>query len=312
MLIGVYYPAMDKLPVIVMEKMYNSLRGLVEKHTDILFNDILSILNDVCHGLQYLHSRNPPIVHRDLTPNNILLCYHLRAKITDLGVAKVMQATDTKTLTQAPGTNDFMPPESLANKPVYGLSLDIFSFGGVMLYITTQEWPRPAPWVDFDPNTGGRIVLTELQRRQQYLDKMTGVHTDLKPLVMSCLDDNPKNRPSVANVLLDIKKAKHVYRQQLCSKIWKTEVSHGHQSTSRLQDQQDQVTQQEHNQQQQPKQQEGQQQAQPQQQKLQEEQKHEQEKHNKHHQLDKQQLPQVSHVQLLILTYIIFLQCSQF
>ena len=217
---------MNKLPVIVMEKMYNSLRGLVEKHTDIPFNDILSILNDVCLGLQYLHNRNPPIVHRDLTPNNILLCYHLRAKITDLGVAKVMQVTDTKTLTQAPGTNDFMPPECLANKPVYGLPLDIFSFGGVTLYITTKEWPQPAPWVEFDPNTGGRIVLTELQRRQQYLDKMTGVHTNLKPLVMSCLDDNPKNRPSVANVLLDIKKAKHVYRQKLCSTIWATEVSH--------------------------------------------------------------------------------------
>ena len=285
---------MDKLPVIVMEKMYNSLRGLVEKHTDIPFNDILSILNDVCLGLQYLHNRNPPIVHRDLTPNNILLCYHLRAKITDLGVAKVMQATDTKTLTQAPGTNDFMPPECLANKPVYGLPLDIFSFGGVTLYITTREWPQPAPWVDFDPNTGGRIVLTELQRRQQYLDKMTGVHTYLKPLVMSCLDDNPKNRPSVANVLSDIKKAKHVYRQQLCSTIWATEASHEHQSTPQLQDQQGQATRQEHNQQQQSKLQEGQHhQQEAQQPKVQ---KHEQEKHNKYHQLDKQQLSQVSHV----------------
>ena len=313
MLIGVYYPAMDKLPVIVMEKMYNSLRGLVEKHTDIPFNDILSILNDVCLGLQYLHSRNPPIVHRDLTPNNILLCYHLRAKITDLGVAKVMQATDTKTLTQAPDTNDFMPPESLANKPVYGLSLDIFSFGGVTLYITTQEWPQPAPWIDFDPNTGGRIVLTELQRRQQYLDKMTGVHTNLKPLVMSCLDDNPKNRPSVANVLLDIKKTKHVHRQQLCSTIWTTEVLHEHKSTPQLQDQQDQNTQQEHNQQQQSKLQEGQHHQQgAQQPKVQKEQKHEQEKHNKHHQLDKEQLPQVSHMQLYLYSYIIFLQCSQF
>ena len=108
-----------------MEKMYNSLRGLVERHTEIPFTNVVSILNDVCCGLQYLHNRKPPIVHRDLTPNNILLCYHLRAKITDLGVAKVMQTTDTKTLTQVPGTHDFMPPESLANKPVYGLPLDI-------------------------------------------------------------------------------------------------------------------------------------------------------------------------------------------
>ena len=314
MLIGVYYPTKDKLPVIVMEKMYNSLRGLVEKHTDIPFNDILSILNDVCLGLQYLHNKNPPIVHRDLTPNNILLCYHLRAKITDLGVAKVMQATDSKTLTQAPGTNDFMPPECLANKPVYGLPLDIFSFGGVVLYVTTQEWPQPAPWVDFDPNTGGRIVLTELQRRQQYLDRMTGAYTDLKPLVISCLDDNPKNRPSVANVLLDIKKAKHVYRQKLYCTIWATEVSAKDQSTPQLQDQQDQMPQ---------WQQQKQNQQQPQQQpKLQEEQQHQQQaqkvqagkqhdqqkhkKHKKHQQLKKEELPQVSHMYLLIIAYMPF------
>ena len=300
MLIGVYYPAEDKLPVIVMEKMYNSLRGLVEKHTDIPFNDIASILNDVCLGLQYLHSRNLPIVHRDLTPNNILLCYHLRAKITDLGVAKVMQATDTKTLTQAPGTNDFMSPESLANKPVYGLSLDIFSFGGVVLYVTTQEWPQPASWIDFDPNTGKRMVLTELQRRQQYLDKMNGASTYLKPLIVSCLDDNSKNRPSVAKVLLDIKKAKHEYRQRLYSTIWAAEVSGEHQSTPRLQDQQDQ---------QQPKLQGGhhdQQQAQLQ--KVQEGKQHEELKHSKHQQLNQQQLPQVSIcIYLLILSYVLTL-----
>ena len=238
--VGVYYPTKSKLPVIVMEKMYSSLRGLVERHTEIPFTNVVSILNDVCYGLQYLHSRDPPIIHRDLTPNNILLCYHLRAKITDLGVAKVMQTTYTKTLTQAPGTHNFMPPESLASKPVYDLSLDIFSFGGVILYVTTQQWPQPAPWIDFDPDTGGRIVLTELQRRQQYLDKMTGVYTDLKPLVISCLDDNPKKRPSVAQVLLDIKKAKHTYYQKFFSIIWSAEVS-DKQSTVQLQDQQDQL-----------------------------------------------------------------------
>ena len=95
--LGVYYPAMDqyRLPVMVMEKMQHSLRGLVENYDNIPLNVKLSILDEVCLGLRYLHSRNPPIVHRDLTPNNILLSYRLEAKITDLGVAKVMRS-DTK------------------------------------------------------------------------------------------------------------------------------------------------------------------------------------------------------------------------
>ena len=194
------------MPVIIMEKMQFSLTGLVGKHTDFSFNQTTTILNDICLGLQYLHSRTPPIVHRDLTPNNILLCSHFRAKISDLGVARTLKATDAKTLTQAPGTPDFMPLECLNDRPVYGLPLDIFSFGGIILYITTKQWPRPAPWMNYDPDTGKKLALTsELQRRQQYLHKMTGTFVSFKPLVQSCLDDNPKNRPTIAVVLAKIK-----------------------------------------------------------------------------------------------------------
>ena len=183
-----------------------SLRSLVEKHSDLTLKKITTILNDVCLGLQYLHTRTPPIVHRDLTPNNILLCCHLRAKITDLGMARTLEATNTKTLTRAPGTHDFMPLECLTDKPVYGLPIDIFSFGGVILYITTQQWPTPAPWIGIDENGKKLVLNSELQRRQQYLDKMnrTFMCMCLKPLVISCLDDNPKNRPTIVKVLTEI------------------------------------------------------------------------------------------------------------
>ena len=217
--IGLHYPAKNTLPIIVMEKMQFSLRGLVECHGSIQWEKKLSIMNDVGFGLQYLHSRNPPIIHRDLTPNNVLLCRHLRAKISDLGVAKVMHDTDTKTLTQNPGTNDFMPPECSGNKPVYGLPLDIFSFGGVILYICTQQWPELSPLIGFDPDTGDRIISTELQRRQKYLDEMIGANKDLKPLVLSCLDDNPKNRPLVGEALREIKQVIDAYNEKMYCKV---------------------------------------------------------------------------------------------
>ena len=211
-----------------------SLRTLVENRSSLQWEDKLSILIDVGFGLQYLHSRDPPIVHRDITPNNILLCNHLRAKISDLGVAKVMHTTDTKTLTQAPGTNDFMPPESLASKPVYGLSLDIFSFGGVILYICTQQWPELAPLIEFNPDTGIRTVLTEIQRRQQHLDKMIGVYADMKSLVISCLDDNSKNRPLVGEMLQEIQQVKNRYSEKMYF------IVSGKQSTTPLQDKKEQ------------------------------------------------------------------------
>ena len=219
-----------RLPVMVMEKMQHSLRGLVENYDNIPLNVKLSILDEVCLGLRYLHSRNPPIVHRDLTPNNILLSRYLEAKITDLGVAKVMQTTDTKTMTKAPGTTDFMPPECLADRPVYGVSLDVFSYGGVILYTITQLWPQPSSWVQFDPDTGRRMVLSELERRQQYLDKMTGGTAVLKPLVISCLNDNPKSRPAMAQVSITIKRAKDECsqkssRDRMSPIVWWAEVT---------------------------------------------------------------------------------------
>ena len=214
--LGVYYPAMDqyRLPVMVMEKMQHSLRALVEKYDNIPLNVKLSILDEVCLGLRYLHSRNPPIVHRDLTPNNILLSYRLEAKISDLGVAKVVRSDNQKTMTKLPGTPDFMPPEAVSIRPVYGPSLDVFSYGGVILNVTTQLWPQPTDPIEFNPDTDRREVVSEVKRRQQYLDKMTGGAADLKPLVMSCLDDIPKNRPPVAQVSMTIKRVKDVCSQK--------------------------------------------------------------------------------------------------
>ena len=227
-LIGIYYPKMDKFPVIVMERMHSSLRGLVEEHADIPMNVTLSILSDVCHGLQYLHSREPPIVHQNLTPDNILLCYHFKAKISDVGI---VDSADMQESLQAPRMPAFVPVESSTSKLSNGfgssndLSLDTFSFGGVILYITTHQWPRPVPLTSFDPDTGKSIVLTELQRYQQYLDKMIKSFINLKPLVISCLSDNPEKRPSVVQVLTEIKEVKKSYSEKLCSSIWATKVT---------------------------------------------------------------------------------------
>lgn len=224
MLIGVYYPEMKRLtlPFIVMEKMYSSLRGLVENRSDIPFNVTLSILNDVCRALQYLHSRKPPIVHWNLTPNNILLCYHFKAKLSDIGVSNTLQTADAQVASQAPGLNGFSRPKSLTSISTEELSLDIFALGRIILYITTHQWPQLAPLINFDPDVSKR-TSTELERHQQYLDMMTERYTNLKPLVLSCLDDNPQNRPSVAQALKEIKQVKVIYNQMLCSLVWGTE-----------------------------------------------------------------------------------------
>jgi len=224
----------------VMEKMQHSLRGLVENYNNIPLNVKLSILDEVCLGLRYLHSRAPPIVHRDLTPNNILLGRSLEAKITDLGVAKVVQMDSTMTMTKIPGAPDFMPPEAHTKKPVYGPSLDIFSYGGVALNVITQQWPEPAEKLQLS-DTEQWEVISEVMRRQKYLKMFTGGAADLLPLVTSCLDDIPKRRPSVMAVSMEIKKVKDACNQQtgrdgMSPIAWWAEVSG--QSLSQQQQQQ--------------------------------------------------------------------------
>ncbi|XP_065884876.1 uncharacterized protein [Dysidea avara] len=208
--IGVWYRNGDDsgIPVIVMEKMHCSLRFFVETHgtQEIKYDIKLSILHDVSKGLWYLHTQNPPIIHRDLTPNNILLGRQCEAKITDLGVAKIMKDTDSgRKMTKVPGTPHFMPPETLDDKPKYGPTLDIFSYGGVILYTITQQWPEPKAREKHNPYTGRRELVSEVDRRNDYLDKMTGVAIALDPLTRSCLNDSPDERPSITEVSRTIK-----------------------------------------------------------------------------------------------------------
>ena len=199
--LGVYNPGGgSRLPILVMERMQESLTSLVEKYPDIPMCVKLSMLLDVSRGLWYLHSHDPPIVHRDLSPNNILLTSQFVAKISDLGVAKVIKADSKKTKTRAPGTVDFMGPEALLPSPKYGPPLDIFSYGGVILHVVNQDWPTPLHYVMTDPDTGRKVALTELERRQEHLEKMKEVPTDLKAIVEQCLDDNPARRPPISDV----------------------------------------------------------------------------------------------------------------
>jgi len=193
--LGVYYgsvTAMRRLPAMVMEMMADSLTSLVRKHEKIPVHIKYSIVHDVSLGLCYLHNHDPPIVHRDLSPNNILLTAHHVAKISDLGVIKVIKAESRKPMT---GNIDFMPPESLTDNPEFNPSMDVFSFAGIVLHTFNQQWPHPC-----DPKTRNKWTLSEVERRQQYLDKLREEAEILEPLVEECLNDDPAVRPTIAAI----------------------------------------------------------------------------------------------------------------
>ena len=211
---GVYYTERSDLPIMVMELMDTSLTSFIENNqSKIAVETKLSILHDVSLGLSHLHARRPAVIHRDLSSNNVLLSKgHLVVKISDLGTAKMIRADSKQTknrLTTAPGTLHFMPPEALDEEdPVYGTPVDVFSFGGISLHLFSEKWPTPSGHKKRDPTTKKMISLSEVERRQRYLDAMAVEGAALKEMVMRCLDDDPDQRPPIQKVSQMIKSVK--------------------------------------------------------------------------------------------------------
>ena len=186
------------LPVLVMELMDCSLKKMLDRCHNMPMYSKLSILKDVSNGLLYLHSLNPPLMHRDLDTNNIVLTKNLVAKITDLGEMKVVSPLSSDKMTKVPGTVHFMPPEVFEDDPHYGLPLDVFSFGCVVCHVITQEWPVPSLLSIVDPKSRKTIIVSEVERRKHYIDQIS--EGSLKQLVIKCLNNDPARRPLISVV----------------------------------------------------------------------------------------------------------------
>jgi len=111
----------------------------------------------------------------------------------------VINPNHAKSGTQAPGTVIFMPPEALSVNPRYGKPVDVFSFGCVTIHVMTHIWPVPKDETQVDEATGKKSVLSEVERRDFYLENIQEpVH--LIKLITQCLQDSPKHRPSVNDI----------------------------------------------------------------------------------------------------------------
>ena len=203
---GIYHPPGARVPSLIMERLHCSLTSLLEDNAVVPIGTKHSIIKDVALGLRYLHTRNPPIIHRDLSSNNVLLSKGMEGKIGDLGTARLVDLDQRRQsrMTQAPGTAHFMPPEALAEDVTnirYGKELDVFSFGCVMLHTLSHQWPTPSQAVIINPHTGLPIGRTEVERRSQYFVRIDRCRSNvLIPLIESCLSNLPKSRPSIVRV----------------------------------------------------------------------------------------------------------------
>ncbi|ERN13340.1 hypothetical protein AMTRI_Chr09g21650 [Amborella trichopoda] len=114
-----------------------SLRLYRKKHKNVDLKAVKNWTRQILRGLHYLHSHDPPIIHRDLKCDNIFINgNHGEVKIGDLGLAAVMQQPHARSVI---GTPEFMAPELYEEN--YNELADIYSFGMCMLEMVTFECP---------------------------------------------------------------------------------------------------------------------------------------------------------------------------
>lgn len=133
---GVLFDSMSTIPVILMEKLEFSLKHLLHHIPGITLSLKVSIYADIARGLAYLHGID--IVHRGITPENILLDRTFTAKITGFRWARLVEFRSKflAQFTQYPSTSpDYLPPEASGE---YGPMLDVFSLGHLMLCTSIQ------------------------------------------------------------------------------------------------------------------------------------------------------------------------------
>ncbi|XAR49196.1 Non-specific serine/threonine protein kinase [Bertholletia excelsa] len=170
----------------------------------------LRIALGAARGLQYLHElADPPIIHRDIKSNNILLDERLNAKVADFGLSKLISDTGKDHVsTQVKGTMGYLDPEYYMTHILTEKS-DVYSFGVLMLELITARQPIEK----------GKYIVREVQQRMDETKALYNLQDILDPklfctelkgmekfvdLAMSCVQESATKRPTMGEVLKEI------------------------------------------------------------------------------------------------------------
>lgn len=169
---------------IVMEQLVTDLEKFLIDHKmqryAIPLNLKRSILLDVCRGMSYLNRQN--IIHRNLKASNILLSSSLVAKVSNFSKARLCQPQQLSTIID----DNHIAPEVSSGK--YGLKVDVFSYGVVIMYIIIHEPPKP------DPSLWGKSPYQQREAHVIALD--LAQYEELPELMKKSLEAEPEDRPT--------------------------------------------------------------------------------------------------------------------
>ncbi|XP_021764810.1 serine/threonine-protein kinase CTR1-like [Chenopodium quinoa] len=151
----------------------------------------LSMAYDVAKGMNYLHKRNPPIVHRDLKSPNLLVDKKYTVKVCDFGLSR-LKANTFLSSKSAAGTPEWMAPEVLRDEPSNEKS-DVYSFGIILWELATLQ----QPWSSLNPAQ----VVAAVGFKGKRLDIPRDVNPQIAAIIEACWANEPWKRPSFANIM---------------------------------------------------------------------------------------------------------------
>ncbi|XP_002528586.3 serine/threonine-protein kinase CTR1 [Ricinus communis] len=151
----------------------------------------LSMAYDVAKGMNYLHKRNPPIVHRDLKSPNLLVDKKYTVKVCDFGLSR-LKANTFLSSKSAAGTPEWMAPEVLRDEPSNEKS-DVYSFGVIMWELATLQ----QPWGNLNPAQ----VVAAVGFKGRRLEIPRDLNPQVATIIEACWANEPWKRPSFATIM---------------------------------------------------------------------------------------------------------------
>ncbi|XP_057753124.1 leucine-rich repeat receptor protein kinase HPCA1-like [Arachis stenosperma] len=180
----------------------------------------LKVALGAAQGLTYLHElADPPIIHRDIKSNNVLLDECLNAKVGDFGLSKsIVDPEKDHVTTQVKGTMGYLDPEYYMSQQLTEKS-DVYSFGVLMLEIISARRPIER----------GKYIVKEVRNAMDMTKVLCGLHEIIDPsiglgassniglvgldkfvdLAMKCVSDSGVERPKMSEVVRELENILH-------------------------------------------------------------------------------------------------------
>jgi serine/threonine protein kinase len=150
----------------------------------------IELVKQVCRGMALAHQESPPIVHRDIKPQNILVGYEpdgLRARVSDFGLAK--KVNPLTLLATTAGTLAFKPPEAFTDKNADSPASDVWAIGATLYMLLTDRLP-----LEVHPDFAGPDNPAKDFRVTPPSQINPDVDNSLDVIVLKSLDKDPKRR----------------------------------------------------------------------------------------------------------------------